>query len=59
MCAALATLEYAGIELSRWLRGFNSVEESVAASVRIIRTHPLIPASVPIHGLVVDPVTGE
>lgn len=55
----LATLEYAGIELSRWLRGFNSVEESVAASVRIIRTHPLIPASVPIHGLVVDPVTAQ
>lgn len=55
----LQTLEAAGIDLARWLTGFERVEDAVAHSVKIIREHPLIPRDVPVHGLVVDPETGR
>ena len=53
------TLEYAGINLDEWLTGFQSVEESVAHSVEMIRNHPLMHSDVPVHGLVIDPSTGK
>lgn len=53
------TLEYAGINLDEWLKGFENVEESVAHSVNMIRRHPLIHSDVPVHGLVIDPSTGK
>ncbi|SDX22075.1 carbonic anhydrase [Marininema mesophilum] len=55
----LDTLERAGIDLKHWLRGFDSVEESVKQSVEVIRQHPLIPEGIPVHGLVIDPETGK
>lgn len=54
----LQTLDYAGMKLSHWLRGFDSVTENVRQSVEVIRKNPLIPSSVPVHGLVIDPATG-
>lgn len=56
---SLVTLQYAGIDVKSWLSGFASVEESVQNSVDIIRNHPLTPAQVPVHGLIIDPSTGE
>lgn len=55
----LETLENSGIRMERFLRGFNSPEESVQHSVKMIRNHPLVPASVQVHGFVIDPLTGE
>lgn len=54
----IETLDYAGIRIKDWLRGFDSVSESVRQSVEVIRNHPLIPKDVPVHGLVIDPETG-
>lgn len=54
----LKTLEYSGLNLERWLRGFEDVKESVRSSVNIIKNHPLVP-DIPIHGLVIDPSTGK
>jgi carbonic anhydrase len=54
----LLTLEYAGISINNWLRGFDSVTDSVRQSVGVIRNHPLIPKDIPVHGLVIDPETG-
>ncbi|KEQ24315.1 beta-class carbonic anhydrase [Paenibacillus tyrfis] len=54
----LKTLEYSGLNLERWLRGFEDVKESVKSSVNIIKNHPLVPA-IPVHGLVIDPSTGK
>ncbi|MCJ7840813.1 carbonic anhydrase [Lederbergia sp. NSJ-179] len=48
-----------GIDLNKWLEGFDSVEESVAHSVNMIRNHPLLVKDVPVHGLVIDPETGK
>lgn len=55
----LDTLRFSGIDLDRFLRGFESVEDSVKHSVDIIRQHPLMPEGVPVHGLVIDPKTGR
>ncbi|MCZ8521213.1 MULTISPECIES: beta-class carbonic anhydrase [Paenibacillus] len=53
------TLTQAGIDLKGWLTGFRHIEESVANSVSMIRSHPLFPDSVPVHGLVIHPSTGR
>src|SRR3954464_3479082 len=53
----LATLGHAGIDLRRWLTGFDSVEAGVRESVGVIRNHPLIPRDVPVHGLMMDSET--
>lgn len=52
-------IENSGIKLEQWLEGFDSVEDSVEHSVNMIKNHPLMTKEVPIHGLVIDPVTGE
>ncbi|MCZ8521451.1 MULTISPECIES: beta-class carbonic anhydrase [Paenibacillus] len=54
----LETLEYSGFDINRWLKGFNDVTDSVRGSVNLINNHPLVP-DIPIHGLVIDPVTGR
>ena len=53
------TLRNAGIDLDGWLTGFDNVEDSVRHTVGIIRRHPLMPASVAVHGLVIHPTTGK
>jgi carbonic anhydrase len=52
------TLEYYGLNLERWLQGFDDVNESVRNSVKLIRNHPLLP-KIPVHGLVISPNTGK
>lgn len=52
------TLENSGIRMEKFLRGFSSPEEGVMHSVRMIRNHPLFPEAVPVHGFVMDPMTG-
>jgi carbonic anhydrase len=55
----LHTLTHAGVDLDAWLTGFKRVEDSVLASVEMIRNHPLLPNDLPVHGLVMDPETGK
>ncbi len=55
----LKTLQNAGIDLPRWLQGFNDVEAAMRSSVDMIRNHPLLPRDVPIHGLIISPETGK
>lgn len=54
----IMTLQTTGVNLSRWLRGFDSVREGVETSVKTIKRHPLLPKNVPVHGLIIDPETG-
>ncbi|MEK8132503.1 carbonic anhydrase [Paenibacillus filicis] len=54
----LSTLEHSGIRMERFLRGFESPEEGVLHSVKIIRNHPLMPAAIPVHGFLMHPDTG-
>ncbi|MDA5106983.1 carbonic anhydrase [Brevibacillus thermoruber] len=55
----ISLLQNAGINLQTWLRGFDSVEESVKRSVEVISNHPLLPRRVPVHGLLINPETGQ
>ncbi len=52
-------LNYSGVDLNEWLRGFNDVAESVKHSVDMVRNHPLMTKGIPVHGLVIDPATGR
>ena len=55
----LETLRHSGIDLDQWLTGFDSVAEGVRRSVEMIRRHPLLPRHLPVHGLLMHPVTGD
>jgi carbonic anhydrase len=48
-----------GIDLRKWLRGFDNVRDGVKNSVRIIRSHPLLPPGTVVHGLLIHPETGK
>ena len=55
----LKVLGSAGIDLERWLTGFDDVADGVRQSVRMIREHPLLPNDVIVHGLLIHPETGK
>lgn len=55
----IATLRGAGIDLDSWLKGFDNVQDSVRHTVATIRSHPLMPKDIPVHGLVIHPATGK
>ena len=55
----IETLRNCGIDLEKWLTGFESAAEGVRQSIRIIRNHPLLPPALPVHGLIIHPVTGK
>lgn len=52
-------LKHSGVELDEWLRGFTDVQETVKHSVEMVRNHPLMVKEIPIHGLVINPATGQ
>ena len=52
-------VQYAGIDIQKWLSGFDDVEVSVAETVKIIKNHPFIPDDVMVYGLLIDPKTGK
>ena len=56
---SIETLRNAAIDLDGWLTGFDDVGQRVRHSVEMIRNHPLMPKSVPVHGLVIHPTTGK
>lgn len=46
-------------DLAAWIGGFETEEQNVIDTVSKIKNHPLIPDDVPVHGLILDIVTGE
>ncbi len=56
---SLDMLRHSGIDVHSWLDGFGDVTESVKNTVKVVREHPLLPATIPVHGLVIDPHTGR
>ena len=50
--------DIAKYDLEEWIGGFESEEANVKDVVEKIKNHPLIP-DVPVHGLIIDIVTGE
>ena len=54
----IGILEQSGIDIRTWLQRIESIPDSVRDSVRMIRSHPLVPKSLQVHGLMIDPETG-
>ena len=52
-------VRYYGIDVEKWLGGFDNVEDSILETIGIIRNHPLIPADIRVHGFAIDPETGR
>ena len=52
-------VRHSGIDLERWLGGFESVESSVHETVRSLKEHPLMPKDVRISGFIMNSTTGE
>lgn len=52
-------LQHSGIHLDKWLQGFDCVQEAVRGSVEMVKHHPLLPADISVHGLIIDPNTGK
>lgn len=55
----LEFMNYMGVDLNNWLKGFNDPYTSVKETVKMIRMHPLIPKDISVSGLLIDPVTGK
>ena len=55
----ISTIEHAGIDLHVWLKRIESIPDSVRESVKMIRNQPLVPQSLRLHGLIMDPETGK
>lgn len=55
----MKTLQHAGINVEKWLKGFDDPAEGIRQSVQMIKNHPLLPDGVAVHGLLMDPQTGE
>jgi carbonic anhydrase len=55
----LDTLRCAGIDLEKFLTGFEKPEDGVRQSVDVIRRHPLLPRGIPVHGMMMSPETGK
>lgn len=52
-------VERCGIDLRRWLTGFDRAEDSVRSTVEQIVSHPLMPDGLVVRGFLMDPATGR
>lgn len=52
-------VENSGVDIEKWLHGFDDINDSLEKSVSVIKNHPLMPRDIPVHGLVIDPITGK
>ena len=55
----LRRLEFYGVDIEKWLKGFDDEKESVLQTMRFVLNHPLLPKGLAVHGLLIDPSTGN
>lgn len=51
-------MEHCGIDLKKWLHGFDDTEAAVHDTVDLVRNHPLIPSDITVRGYIMDSTTG-
>lgn len=54
----ISLMKHCGIDLNRWLHGFDDTEAAVAETVDLVRNHPLVPKDITVRGYIMDSVTG-
>lgn len=52
-------MKHCGIDLDKWLHGFEDTGEAVRETVDLVKNHPLMPHDVAVAGYIMDSVTGE
>lgn len=52
-------VRHSGVDLEKWLGGFESVEQSVEDTVYALQNHPLMPKDITIRGFIMNSETGE
>lgn len=52
-------MEHCGIDLKKWLHGFDETPTAVLETVDLIANHPLITPDVTVRGYIMDSVTGK
>lgn len=50
---------HCGIDLKKWLHGFEDTPEAVRETVDLVSHHPLMPADIVVRGYIMDSFTGE
>lgn len=55
----ISLMEHCGIDLKKWLHGFDDVEKAIKETVDLIANHPLMPKGITIGGYIIDSLTGE
>ncbi|MDE6512227.1 MAG: carbonic anhydrase, partial [Muribaculaceae bacterium] len=56
----ITLMRHCGIDLDKWLHGFDDTDDAVKETVDLIANHPLMPPSgVSVRGFVMDSYTGE
>ena len=54
----ISMIKRCGIDLDKWLKGFDDTEKAVKDSVELVSNHPLLPAGILVKGYVMDSTTG-
>lgn len=55
----ISLMRHCGIDLDRWLHGFDNGETAVRETVDLIRNHPLMAKDVRVAGYMMDSLTGQ
>ncbi|MCH5235457.1 MAG: carbonic anhydrase [Muribaculaceae bacterium] len=55
----ISLIKRCGIDLDKWLTGFEDTSSAVKESVELVKNHPLMPADVEVYGYIMDSVTGK
>lgn len=52
-------MRHCGIDLDKWLHGFDDTHSAILETVDLISNHPLVPKDVVVKGYIMDSLTGE
>lgn len=55
----ISLIRRCGIDLDKWLTGFEETTKAVEDSVNLVKTHPLVPAEIRVAGYIMDSTTGR
>lgn len=55
----IEAIKASGVDLEKWLTGFEDTGKAVRESVELVRNHPLLPEGITVSGYIIDTITGE
>lgn len=57
--ADIELIRKCGIDLDKWLSGFDETPKAVADTVELVKNHPLLPKDIEVRGFIMDSLTGK